>query len=232
VCFPYRQKVANYRPSVKLFKMARTSYISFALLMVAVMLFGTVQAQMVDQCMSYYGGLGPEGIQQVSARGRSIQPKTEIISLLACICHAFVLRLSALLWHGGHLCKPLTCLLACLSPAYFLRSQQVPTCKQGLRGFRGCCNEVSQGRVAGGRGSRITLLLTGTDVLQMQADGMASPYYVVLVNCALTDHCNACAAHSCIHLESLTGSHVSYCSLFTHGVCCVLAGQAAGGKGP
>lgn len=65
--------------------MARTSYISAALVLVAVMLFGAVQAQVFDQCMSYYGGLGPEGIQE-----------------------------------------------------------QVPTCKQGLRGFRGCCNEVKQ----------------------------------------------------------------------------------------
>lgn len=51
--------------------MARTSYISAALVFVAVMLFGAVQAQVFDQCMSYYGGLGPEGIQEVGDRGKA-----------------------------------------------------------------------------------------------------------------------------------------------------------------
>jgi hypothetical protein len=35
------------------------------------MLFGAVQAQVFDQCMSYYGGLGPEGIQEVGDRGKA-----------------------------------------------------------------------------------------------------------------------------------------------------------------
>jgi hypothetical protein len=58
-------------PKASVIKMARSSFAP-ALVVVAVMLLGVVQAQTTsknvhDQCMSYFGGLGKEGIVDVSA---------------------------------------------------------------------------------------------------------------------------------------------------------------------
>lgn len=104
--------------------MARSSFAKLAFLLCSVLLFAAAQADQ-KQCMDYFNSLNRDKIQEVrdlGARPKTIHPSSIHTPILQSIY--------PLQFHLN------TCMFCCLPP------QQAPTCKQGMSGFRGCCNEV------------------------------------------------------------------------------------------
>lgn len=120
-----RQKLLVIAPIAQT-TMARSSFSTAFAVVFAVLLIGGAHAQIHDQCMNYFGGLGgQDGITAVR--------RCSMSGLKSLYCSDFAIASVTLFPDAPCLCP------GCLD------LQLVPTCKQGLRGFRGCCSEVSRG---------------------------------------------------------------------------------------